>query len=410
MSVSDAFANPEVIEQPYDYYDLLRRQEEIFYSDLLQAYFVTRQADAEQIMNNPHVFSSRPLASTHSMTTFMNRYHPIYERAGTHPPIETLVTTDGDVHRRYRSSVDKAFGPAAVRQLEPVIKQVVDELIDQFIDLGQVDIYNEFCLKLPLIIMCLMVGLPKEDALFLKQSADASVNLALAAFETEQRRIELHEQQCRLHLYFQQYLDRYRTTPRDNLISKLIHLVPDGGMPFTDQELMSLLTVINVGGNETTTNGLGSALSLCFANTELQEYLRAHPQDIAKFVEEALRFESPVATMPRWVKEDIVVGNTHLPAGSMVQISFAAINRDPDAFSCPAYFDIDRSCRHMAFGKGPHFCLGARLARAELTIALQCILERMGNIRIDNDNEPLAHEPKLIVRALKKLPIAFTKL
>ena len=407
MSIEDRFSSPETIESPYDYYDTLREQAPVYFSPTLGAYFISRYDDVRQVLSNPDVFSSSPRASEQMFTNFAEKYQFIYRDKGTCAPLQTLVTTDGDSHRRYRRAVDRTFSPKALQALTPLLDATIDSLIDTFIHRERVDIYQEFCLKLPLYVICDVVGLPHGDAALLRRGADAAARLAVAALETEETKVALHNELADLHLYFQRYIDIYRAAPADNLLSRLIHTVPEDGTPLDDQELISLLTVLNVGGNETTTNGLGNSFLLCFGNAELQQRLRDDPAQIPAFVEEALRLESPVAALPRWVTRDTRIGDVPVPAGSCVQVSYAAANRDGKQFSCPAQLDIQRSDvkKHMAFGYGPHFCVGSMLARLEIQKSLTRLLERTRDIRIDNDGEPLRHDCKLVVRALESLPV-----
>lgn len=411
MPVSDRFADPVMIEEPYDYYDRLRSEAPIYFSPVLQAYFVSRHADAEYILTNPQLFSSNPGASGQMFTNFMASYRAIYSDAGTVPPLPTLVTTDGATHQRYRKAVEGAFTPAAVRSLERRIGVLVDTLIDDFIDTGHTDIYQSFCLRLPLYVICDMLGLPRSDAPLMRRGADAAARLAVAALESEESRIALHRELAGFHVYLQGHIDHYRRQPGDNLLSHMIHTLPEDGRPLDDQELISLLTVLNVGGNETTTNGLGNMFALCFGDAALQQRLRDDAGAIGPFMEEALRVESPVSALPRWALAESDINGFTVPAGACLQISYAAVNRDPARYPEPAGLDLERPHvrRHMAFGMGPHFCVGNVLARAEMKTAMQRVLERLDDVRIDNDGAALPHDGKLVVRALQSLPIRFRR-
>src|SRR5271163_2429183 len=158
--IEDRVLDAETIEQPYAYFDLLRDERPAFYSPALRAYLVTRYADCQQVLGNPAVFSSCPADSPDLMANFAAAYRPIYEAAGVPMFIPTLVTTDGEVHRRYRSAVDGSFNARSVRDLEPQIRELIDSLIDDFIDEGRVDLYDRFCMRLPLFVICDMLGLP----------------------------------------------------------------------------------------------------------------------------------------------------------------------------------------------------------------------------------------------------------
>jgi cytochrome P450 len=389
----------------------LRDERAVFFSPSINAFVVTRYADCLEVLNHPEVFSSNPPDSLGMMATYAAAYLPIYEAAGVPPCIPTLVTTDGTVHRRYRSAVDRNFSAASVRALEPSIRELVDRLIDDFADAGRTDIYDSFCKRLPLFVICDMLGLPRDIAPMLRRSADAMARLAGGALETEESRIQLHRDQAEFHRWLLPLIHRLRAEPDETLLSRLIHTPTDDGTLLSDAELLSLVTTLNVGGNETTTNGLGNMFWICFGDPALQRRLRADRSRVEAFVEEALRVESPVAAMPRWVMADTKIGDTPIPAGSAVQVSFSAANRDGKRFGCPADLDLHRSGarNHIAFGMGPHYCLGAMLSRSELKIAMNRILDRLDNIRLDAAADGIRHQHKVIVRGLTALPIVFDR-
>jgi cytochrome P450 len=407
--LQDLFSSKDTMANPYAFYESLRDEAPVFFSETLGAYVVTRYEDVSFVLQHPGVFSSFPAgASPSAMAAFAPEYHHIYYGKGTHPPLPTLVITDGDVHKRYRATVDKGFSVFAVREMEPAITEAVDQLIDGFIGQDHVDLYQAFCLKLPSFVMCDVIGLPREAAALLKRGADTSPRLASSALETEESRVALNGERADMYVYIQSYIEKYRAEPQDNLLSRLVHLVPPDGVPLTVRELISIAGTLNVGGNETTTNGLGNMFHRCFADPGLQAHLRATPEDIGKFVEETLRLESAVSAMPRWVVSDAEIGGVTVPAGARMFVSFLSANNDGRKFACPHAIDPQRPGvrSHLAFGAGPHFCLGAPLARLEMRISLERVLARMHDIRIDEGTE-IRRQAKMIVRGIENLPITF---
>jgi cytochrome P450 len=407
----DRFNEAAIIQEPMEYLAQLREEAPVFYSETLRAYIVTRFADVQEAASWNEVFSSSPSADGSMFLNFAPEYTPLYTAAGVPPQKPTLVVTDGAAHKRYRSLVERAFTMSSVKKLGRPVAELTDSLIDQFIDRGAADLYKEFCLKLPLFVICDMLGLPRAEAELLKRAADTAPRLLGGALETPETVVALHQEQVEFHKYLMGQIAQRRATPNDTLISQLIHTLPEDGVPLSDEELLSIITTLNVGGNETTTNGLGNMFMLCFSQEGMQERLRADRELVPAFVEEALRVEAPVATMVRFTTRDTVLGGVAIPAGSTVMISFQGGNRDERQFSCPAEIQLDRKGirNHLAFGAGVHYCLGAMLARLELKVALNRILDRMTDIKIANQGCPLTHEPKLIVRALTALPVTFTK-
>jgi cytochrome P450 len=411
MQVEDRFASPQTLGAPLEFFQTLRDEAPAFFSPVLQAYVITRYEDVQKVLQNPTVFSSYPAgASPSAMAAFAPEYHWIYQEKGTYPPLPTLVVTDGADHKRYRGTVDKAFSATAVREMQEGIRALINQLIDVFADRGRVDLYAEFCLKLPSFVMCDVIGLPREAAALLKRGADTSPRLVSAALESEESRRALNGERADMYVYIQRFIEQYRAKPADNLLSRLVHLIPDDGVPLTDRELISLAGTLNVGGNETTTNGLGNMFLRTCGDPALQRRLRESPQDIPRLIEETLRIESAVAAMPRWVKADTEIAGTAIPAGSRVFVSFLSANHDERRFACPHVVDLDRSGlrNHLAFGAGPHHCLGASLARLEMKLAVEVILARLEDIRLDPE-VPVRRQGKMIVRGVENLPILFKR-
>jgi cytochrome P450 len=408
--VDDLVLDPETFELPYDYLDKLRAEEPVYFSRSLNAYVLTRYADCQRALNNPAIFSSNPPNSLGLMSCFSDNYRALYDALGAPAPMPTLVVTDGPVHHRYRQAVDNSFNPASVTKLEPEIAEIVDQLIDAFIDEGRTDIYQNFCMLLPVYVICNMLGLPKEIIPLLRRSADSQARLAGGSLETEETRIQLHKDQAEFNAYLLPLIHKIRAEPCDSLISRLICTPTNDGSFLTDAEICSIVTTLNVGGNETTTNGLGNMFWLCFRDPDLQQRLRSNRSLIERFVEETLRLETPVSAMPRWVVTDTRLGDTEIPAGSAVFLNFLGANHDPSKFECPHLVNLERigARNHMAFGMGPHYCLGAVLSRAELKIAMNRILDRLENIKVDSETS-IRHQHKIIVRGLISLPIVFHK-
>lgn len=409
----DGFSDRDTVECPFDYYDELRENEPVFFSESLGAYVITRYADLQKISGDYKLFSSMSgMSHEFGDLNYSEFYQDIYKQKGVPVQVPTLVRTGGEVHRRYRSLVDRYFGPQAVKGLRPDLLAIIDDLIDGFIDRGEADIQSEFCLKLPLAIMCRLLGLPIEEAERLAASADAQTRLAMGAMESPEERLKLHEVQASFHGFLVDLFAERRRKPDDTILGDLLHRVPEGVEPPTDAELCSLISLMNIGGNETTTSGLSNMFYLCFNQEGYEDRLRDNRESIPKFVEEALRIESPVVAMLRYPVEDVEISGVHIPKGSALLLNYAAANRDERQFACPRDLNPDRKGvrTHVAFGAGIHYCLGASLARLELELAMNRFLDRMRDIRLANHGCPLTHQPKVGVRTLNTLPITFTKI
>jgi cytochrome P450 len=404
--IYDLFGSPEVLSSPFDYLQTLRDDAPVFFSETLNAFVVTRFEDVKYVLNTPQLFSSYPAATAQTSAGFASQYASIYEDVGTYPPLPTLVVTDGDVHRRYRAIIEKAFAPAAVKLMEDKVRSTVHALVDVFAGAGKVDLYAELCLKLPSFVMCDVLGFPREAAPLLKRGADTSPRLTSGALESEETRRDLHRQRAEMYVFIQRYIERYRASPESNLLSEIIHAPTSDAVPLTERELVSIAATLNVGGNETTVNGLGNMFYVALETPGMMARLRANRQDIPRLIDESLRLESAVSAMPRRVVQSTVLNGVVLPGGAALFVSFAGANRDDRQFLCPNEVDLARKGlrNHLAFGMGPHYCAGVTLARLEMKIAMEVVLERLQDIRLDG---PIRHQGKLVVHGVEALPIAF---
>lgn len=410
--VPDKFADASTLENPYSYYDELREEAPILYSETLGSYVVSRFKDIVAIAQDPTRFSSvPPKDQTTVMASFSEAYYKMYDEAGLPPRIPTLVGSDGDTHRRYRQIVEKFFAPRAVKKMESQLLTIVDDLLDGIIDKGSVDIYREFALLVPLYVICDVLGLPRENAAMMQAAGDASTDLAGAGVLNDDERRERHKTLIKFGLYLREYIEKYREAPEDNLISHLIHTPTRDGDHLSEQEIIALCTTLNVGGNETTTNGIGNTLWLLLNNPETEARLRANRDEIPRFVEEALRLESPVTSLMRWANEDVEIDGVAIPKGGCLHLRIPAGNRDAMQYPEPASANLERPGirNHLAFGNGVHYCLGVHLTRAEMRLALNRIFDRMTDMKLDGTKPAVSHNYKTQVRSLTALPITFSR-
>lgn len=408
----DRWLEPGILSDPYAYMAALRTEEPVSFSPSLGAFMVTRYADVSHVLRSPEIFASQLDGKGSQQANFDPRFAAIYAEAGVPQLIPTLQSSDGPVHKRYRTMVDSTFNASTVRSLDSEVRGRVNSLIDQFIERGNVDIYADFCMQLPLYVICDLAGIPHDLTPHLRASANAMVRLVMPAHETADSVEALHRDQAAFQKAILEVIRDLRGRPDDaKLISRLIETPTADGSFLTDQEIMSLVTVLNVGGNETTTNGLGNMFHLCFTQPGREQELREDRALIDKFLEEALRVESPVACLPRRVTRDTEIDGVAIPEGSIVLANFASANRDENKFACPHQVELDRTGmrNHMAFGAGVHFCLGAILSRLEMSASMNIILDRMQNIRLDPAAVAPEREHKFAVRAFDTLPILFEK-
>lgn len=400
--------DPEVSDCPYAAYDSLRVRAPIWRDNATGMYVVTRYEDVRTVLLDTERFTSarhRGRVDPRSA-----RLRKIYEEKGW-VPAATLAGRDDPEHREMRGLFNHAFRPAKIRELDPFIERLAHRLIDGFIGRGSCDWVREFAIPLPLIVIGRQMGAPEEDIWQIKAWTDAWVQ-RLGMMQTEDEAVWSTEQEIAAQHYFQPIFERLRREPDDTLLSDLVNtVVPEWGRTLTDNELHAeMMADTFVGGSETTTNALAEGIRLLIENPSEWDKVRRDPDTyVPLLAEEVLRLEGPVQGLFRTAAVDVEMHGVTIPAGSVVNVRYAAANRDPEQFECPADMNLDRENlrSHLAFGFGTHHCLGAPLARRELVIGFRALVDRVERMWFVEGANDFRHHPNFCLRALARLHIGF---
>lgn len=386
--------SPSVVADPYPAYARLREQGPVVPVPEHGLWLVTTYEACLEVLGDPGRFSASESLSGRNLF----RDHPdaaqVLRGGPGYPRVRTLILTDPPDHTRYRRVVQKAFAPApTIRVLRPRIEQIVDDLVDRFADRGRCDFVAEFAYPLPMQVISLVLGIPAEQRDTLKRWSDDFI-AAQAGNIDGARVLRAAQSTVAFEHYVSDLLDERAAAPdveeQTDFLSRLIVSDRDSERPLTRQEQLSLVQQMLVGGNETTTNLLGNAFSLLAADPALAARLRAAPEHVPAFVEEVLRFRSPLQGLYRVTTRATEVQGVALPAGAKLMVLFGSANRDESVYA-PAGFDPDRdnrTCPHLAFGRGIHACMGQSLARTEAVIAVTRLLARLDDIRLAEDAVP----------------------
>ena len=364
---------PENRADPYPFYRWLRENDPVRHA-VDGSWIITRYADGAAILRDPRV-STNP-AWLREGAVAGSEHHPV-RQVGTN----LMMFLDPPDHTRLRSLVSKAFTPKAIEAMRPRVQALVDGLLDQVVDRGELDIVSELAYPLPVSVICEMLGVPAFDhARFRQLSSDASRLLDGGALdaESEQRGIVAGMQ---LFQYFTDLVEERRPHPGNDLLSAMIAAEQEGDR-LTHPELITTATLLFVAGHETTTNLIGNAVLALLRNPDQLARLRDDPTLIRSAVEEFLRYDSPVQFVARITTEPIDVGGVTIPAGEQMIVVVGAANHDPAQFADPDHLDVgrpERENRHLSFSAGPHFCLGASLARLEAQVAIDTLLRRLSD-------------------------------
>ena len=309
-------------------------------------------------------------------------------------------------HTRLRKLVSKAFVPKVIKALEPDITALVDSLLDDVAGAGHFEVIADLAHPLPVAVICRLLGVPLEDE---PEFGRASAVLAqaldpLIAFTGHAADSESRLQAGRwLREYLRDLITLRRSDPREDLVSGLIH-VEESGDQLTEDEIIATCSLLLVAGHETTVNLIANAILALLEGPSQWAALGKDSSRVSTVVEEALRYDPPVQLMGRIAADDMAIGDTSIPKGDTMMVLVGAAHRDPVAFDHADEFMPDReSIRHLGFGKGPHFCLGAPLARLEAAIALSAVTARFPGARLVDEPE---YKPNLTLRGMATLPVA----
>ena len=400
-----SFADPSVQQCPFAAYAKLRDETPVYHDPITGNYVLTRYEHVRKALLNPKALSNRTgLGGTRTNPAV----DAIFDAQGWRP-IDTLVTNDPPEHRRYRALVDKAFATTRVEAMEPRIQQIIDSLIDSIIDKPEVEFLAEFAVKLPMTVIAEQLSVDADHMDRFKMWSDISVE-SMDPTMTPEREITVVTELTAMQRYLATAMDRVRANPDATLLSHLVHAEIDGDR-LEMAALQNILQQLLVAGNETTTMTLAAGVKLLIDNPALAEELRNSPERIRGFVEETLRIMSPVQTLFRRVTQDLEIGGTIIPQGALIEVRYGAANRDPSIYPEPDRIDICRGnvSSHLAFGAGPHLCIGNQLARGELRLAFRSIVDRMTNLRPSRGQASFAYTPLYISYGLTTLWFSFDK-
>ncbi|AFC51827.1 MULTISPECIES: cytochrome P450 [Mycobacterium avium complex (MAC)] len=330
--------------------------------------------------------------------------------AGTAPPRQGppgFLFLDPPDHTRLRKLVSKAFAPRVVSALQPDIRSLVDGLLDRVAEKGQFEVVEDFAYPLPVAVICRLLGVPLEDEPQFSR-ASALLAQALDPFSTitgVPAEVANERQQAGTWLrdYFHGLIDKRRSRPGEDLLSGLI-AVEESGDQLTEEEIVSTCNLLLIAGHETTVNLIGNAVLAVLRNPGQWAALGADADRAPAIVEETLRYDPPVQLAGRIALADMVIGGVEVPAGDVMMLLLAGANRDPAEYDRPDVFDPDRkNLRHLGFGRGAHYCLGAPLARLEASVALAAVAARFPNARLDGEPQ---YKTNVTLRGLSQLTLA----
>ena len=391
---------PDVIADPYPVLRRLQTEDPVHRSEILGGWVLTRYVDVRAGLADPRLSADRisPFVSHPS-----GRAKPEVRELGRFVGM-WAVFTDPPRHTRLRSLLNRAFTSREVERLRPLIEELVNTLLDRVAGAGRMDVIRDFAYPLPVAVIAEMIGVPREDGERFKAWSDE-----LAAFIGSAAATDKYARAARgmteMRDYFRRMVVARRAEPREDIMSRLI-AAEERGDALSEDELVATCVMLLFAGHETTTNLIGNGLLALLQHPQELRALSDEPSLAASAVEELLRYDGPNQAMVRIATEDFDLDGRRIRHGDRLFLMLNAANRDPGQFSNPDRVDLCREPnRHLAFGHGIHFCLGAPLARLEAQIAFPALLRRLPSLALATDS--LEWIDSLIFRGVTSLPVTF---
>lgn len=392
--------DPQILANPYPFFDELRESGLVHWDAFFKGWICGSYKEVVSALRDPRLGAHRVTSDEEMIALGLAEMAPLY-----FPLTNQLLFIDPPKHTRLRSLTTKAFTPRRVEQMKDYLQNLVDQLLAEVYEQGQMDIIRQIAYPLPVTVIAELLGVPSKDREQLKKWSDDYAAM-LGSFQyIPDNPEEVLQSLNEMTEYFLSIIQEYRKHPKDNLLSDLI-LAQEQGNSLDNDELIANCILLLAAGHETTTNLIGNAILTLFQHPDQLALLRQNPSLIESAIEEILRFESPAQYTVRKANEDLELGGTTIKKGQAIILLLSAANRDPARFENAAHFDIQRKDnKHLAFGYAAHFCVGAPLARLEGQIAVMTMLERLPNLRLAS-TEVVWRENKNL-RGLDTLPVFF---
>ena len=393
--------DPAVNADPFPVFRRLQEEDPIHWSEGLKSWVVTRYEDVRRIAVDRELSADRVRPYFEILPSEEQRRL----RDLQHYLTLWAVFKDAPDHTRLRGLMNRAFTPRAVEALRPNIERIVDDLLDNIVERGEADFIANFAYPLPASVIMDMLGVPRADLAVMKLWSDEMALFVGIARATPDKYMRAQVGTREMAAYFRQLIAARRACSRQDMISALI-AAEEQDQRLSEDEIVATCILLLFAGHETTANLIGNGLIALLGNPDQLAKLRARPDLAASAVEECLRYDGPSGALARLVGIAHEFGGRKLAKGDRVYAFMNAANRDPRRFPDPDRFDIERDDnRHLTFGHGAHFCLGAPLARLEAQIAFPRIFARLARLELATDR--FEWIDSLALRGVKRLPVRF---
>jgi cytochrome P450 len=393
--------SPQFKANPFPFLARLRETEPIYRTtlpDKTPVWLVTRYDDVMALLRDERFTKNRRSALTPEQARKLPWMPPMFR-----PLEKNMLDLDPPDHTRLRTLVHKAFTPSLVDQMRERVQALADELLEEVAWEGEMDLIGDYALPLPMTIITEILGVPTADRDKFHRWSQAVVSLSSLS-----PNLRVLPSVWKFIRYLRKFFKMRRREPRDDLVSALIQ-AEESGDKLSEDELLAMVFLLLIAGHETTVNLIGNGVLALLGNPGQLEKLRAEPTLIKPGVEELLRYTTPVfTTTERYAREDALIRGVSIPQGEMTLGVIGSANRDARVFDNPDELILTREPnKHLSFGQGIHFCLGAPLARMEAQIAISTLLKRTAGLQLKVAPEFLRWRPSIFLRGLEALPLNF---
>jgi len=395
--------NAKFKANPFPFYAQLRAEAPVLPVPLpmptkQRAWLVTRYDDVLDVLKDARFAKNRRNAMSPEQLKKMPWMPPMFK-----PLEQNMLDLDSPDHTRLRALVHKAFTPRLIEQMRDQIQALTNELLDAAEPKGGMDLIADFALPLPLTMIGRILGVPAED----NHKFHRWTKTLLSA-GTNTNYFVLIPTIMRFMGYLKKLIKERRAHPKDDLVTALVQ-AKDGNDQLSGDEVLAMIFLLLIAGHETTVNLIGSGSLALLEHPDQLERLRSEPAVIKPAIEELVRYVCPLEmATERYAREDITIAGTTIPRGELVLAVIGSANRDANYFDNPDSLDVTReNNKHLAFGLGAHYCLGAPLARLEGQIAISTLIQRMPNLRLSIAPDQLRWRSGFVLRGLEVLPVSF---
>jgi cytochrome P450 len=413
MLEQGSLIDPEISARPKAYYDAMRANDPIHYDEKLGMYLISRYEDIQTIQRDPVTYSVEHGYMAQYSKGFFEEFKEILERDGG-GYFPDAIMSDPPYHTRIRGLMDKAFSAHRVRELEPLIQAIVADVLDKFIASGGKDVVKGFSVPITIRVICEQLGVDQYNADKI-QRWSAAVTAQIGRMQNREQMLENAKELCELQHFLIGHIKDREINPKEDMISDLVHARIEGAeqTALTFKEVVSLVRALMIAGNETTATAMTNLFYILATQPKVADILKNSADDdrlLSRFVEELLRIEPPVRGLSRMTTKEVELGGKRLPKDAHLLLMYASANDQEDVFACPRDFDMERKNlgRHVAFGGGPHQCIGLSLARLEIRLAAREVAKRLDTIKLEVPAEELHYLRSVATHTIEHLPISYT--